>query len=129
VSFNIGSQQAGVINNVQGDQAIRGGQVVIITSSSDAQAVLRELRNEVHSLSLDVERPNEVVGRLDEMEQELQRPDPDRSRFGERLTRITQILTAADAFVSAENGLGAAITRLGEWLGPFGAAALRVLRI
>ena len=127
MSFNIGSQQADVINNVQGDQTIQGIQHATISSPDDARTVLREVRGSLRGLALDEQQKREVTEQLDEMDTELARSRPDTSGLGEHLGRITEILVSAGALVSAGTGLGTAITRLATWLGPFGAAALRLV--
>lgn len=127
MSFNIGSQNADVINNVQGDQTIHGVQHATISSADEAQAVLRGLLDSVRSLALDDQQRREVTAELSEMDKELARPQPDSAGLGERLGRVTEILVSAGALVSAGTGLGSAITKLGTWLGPFGAAALGLI--
>jgi hypothetical protein len=47
MTFNIGSQNAGQINNVAGDQTIYGGQQATITSPADALAALPVLREAI----------------------------------------------------------------------------------
>lgn len=128
MSFNIGSQQGDVINNVAGDQTIHGIQHATISSLGDARAVLQEVRDSVRDLGLDEAQQREVTDQLDEMDTELAQPTPDTTGLGARLGRITEILVSAGAVVSASTGLGAAITGLASWLGPAGAAALRLLR-
>lgn len=127
MSFNIGSQNAGVINNVQGNQTV-GEQHVTIASPSEARAVLQQLRAAIDELPLNGANVSEVNSELDEMDRELQRPEPDAASLGERLDAITNVLTASGAIVTAGSGLATALTSLAKWLGPFGAAALRLMR-
>jgi hypothetical protein len=129
MSFNIGSQHANMINNVQGDQTIHGGQHATITSPTEARRVIRELRDEVAALGGDDSDTSEAVRELDEMDHALEAADPDPAELGQRLGRVAEILSSAGAIVSAGAGVGSAIMRIATWLGPFGAATLRVLGV
>jgi hypothetical protein len=130
MSFNIGSQHANMINNVQGDQTIHGGQHATITTPTEARRAIRELREEIAALGGDDSATDEAVRELDEMEHALEEEeDPDKAELGRRLGRVTEILSSAGAIVSAGAGIGSAIVRIATWLGPFGAAALRMLGV
>lgn len=129
MSFNIGSQHANMINNVQGNQTIHGGQHATITSPTDARRVIRELRDEVSALGGDDAATSEAVRELDEMDHAFDEGDPDPATLGQRLGRVAEVLSSAGAIVSAGAGIGSAIVRLATWLGPFGAAARAVLGV
>jgi len=53
MTFNIGSQTGGVINNVQGDQNITGGQHGMLVTSADARQALGSLGQAVAAAGLD----------------------------------------------------------------------------
>jgi hypothetical protein len=129
MSFNIGSQHANMINNVQGDQTIHGGQHAVIATPTEARQVVRELREEIAALGGDDSATDEAVRELDEMEHALEEEDPNKAELGRRLGRVTEILSSAGAIVSAGAGIGSAIVRIATWLGPFGAAALRMVGV
>jgi len=91
----------------------------------------RQALNAVHTLrrSLAVLELSELVrsdaGRaLDEIEDELRIPGPDRGVVTARLERFTELLTDADAVEQAGASLVRPIRQIAAWVGPMGAALL-----
>lgn len=130
--FNIGSQKAGVINNVAGEQRIEGGQHGVSVSLDDAASAgsaLREIlaATDLHDLS-EAERV-EVHEDAAAIDEELSQPDPSSDQIGTRLERLTKVLSAAGALAGAGGALLAPLTTLAQWLGPLGFAILRLLPI
>lgn len=126
--FNIGSQQAGVINNVAGDQTIRGDQQGSITIEGGVgRTLLAQLRRELGTAALPADTRAAVESELDACDTELQRPDPDPQPLRDRLAKVAQVLVSAGAVVSAGTGLGAALAALAGWLGQLGEPIRRVL--
>jgi hypothetical protein len=121
MTFNIGSQSGGIINNVGGDQVVNGGQRSggATPTLSDARAAARELRDLIGR-----EAPPRLAAAvrpdLDATAGELAKPAPDRAAVASRLRRLTEALVAAGAFASAGVALGAPLMTLVGWLGPLG---------
>jgi hypothetical protein len=127
MSFNIGSQQAGLINNVTGDQTIHGGQHVAISSPAEALTAVEQLRNEIKAMRLPKETEAEAEEHLKEIQRKLEHPEPDKPTIGDRLARLTQLLVSAGALATAGTALVTPISGLATWLGAFGASALGLL--
>lgn len=127
MSFNIGSQNAGLINNVQGDQTVRGGQHVAISSPAEAVAAMRQIRAEIESTALPSKTKAEARKLADQIERQLEQPQPDKRTAGERLARLTSVLVSAGALATAGTSLLTGLTTLAAWLGPFGLSALELL--
>jgi hypothetical protein len=126
MTFNIGKQEAGTINNVAGDQTINGGQTGVL-SNADAIAILRELRAELGAS--EVPAPVSAAGaiELDAAQHEIENDAPRPHVVAEHLERFTKIATAAGAAVSAGSKLGTSLLALAHWLGPAGAALAALL--
>lgn len=130
MSFNIGSQSGGVINNVAGDQRIEGGQHGVQVSREDAAsaaATLRELlaRTDLKALT-DEERAtvHEDAGAITD---EMASPEPSPDKVVGRLKRITSILSATGALAGAGAALIGPLSAIASWLGPLGASVLSML--
>ncbi|MFD5400424.1 hypothetical protein [Streptomyces griseorubiginosus] len=126
MTFNIGSQQ-GNINNVAGDQTIHGGQHGQFATATDPRAMLGVLRSELDRLALPPDVARQVNTEVESLDAELASPAPDRPTMAERLMRITRLVTAAGAAVTAGGTLAGALTSLAAWLGPIGDSVLRVI--
>ncbi|MFC8359144.1 hypothetical protein ACFUIY_04640 [Streptomyces griseorubiginosus] len=126
MTFHIGSQQ-GNINNVAGDQTIHGGQHGQFVTATDPRAMLGVLRTELDRLALPPDVARQVNTEVESLDAELASPAPDRPTMAERLVRITRLVTAAGAAVTAGGTLAGAITSLASWLGPIGDSVLRVI--
>ncbi|WP_020133373.1 hypothetical protein [Streptomyces sp. 351MFTsu5.1] len=126
MTFNIGSQQ-GNINNVAGDQTIHGGQHGQFAATADPRAMLGVLRTELDRLALPPDVARQVNTEVESLDAELASPAPDRPTMADRLVRITRLVTAAGAAVTAGGTLAGALTSLAAWLGPIGDSVLRVI--
>ena len=120
MTFNIGSQHGGVINNVEGDQIIRGGQNVAIASPAEALAVVQQLRGEIERVTLPGRSKADANKELADIERELCRSEPDKPAIGTRLARLTSVLVSAGALVTGGTTLLTAISGLATWLGERG---------
>ena len=126
--FNIGSQQAGVVNNVTGDQHVHGGQHAAVSmNAADLQALLAHLRAEVGHARLPRDAHTEAVAAIDAAAAELGQAQPDRRTVAARLTRLAQTLAAAGALATASTGLGGALATLAGWLGTLGEPIRQIL--
>jgi hypothetical protein len=109
-TFNIGSQNAGSIQNVGGDMLVEHG----IHGAANVHVV--ELRERLADLQREVERvplPPEVRAAanqaLADAEAEAAAPEPRSNRIGDNLRRATKALGDAGALTSAGVGLAKAL--------------------
>jgi hypothetical protein len=123
--FNIGNQQAGVINNVDGDQTIHGGQVG--NAVTDPRALLDRVRQELATLSLPTAVTSRVYPELDAVDAELGSPQPNQSAVIGRLGRIIGTLKSAGALAATGSGLLASLTALVNSFGELGRPLLHLL--
>lgn len=128
MTFNIGNQNAGVVNNVAGNQRIEGAQQGILVSSDDALRTVNDLRAALARVTLDPKTAAVAKEHVDEIESELRaRPEPDRARVAQTLERLTRVLTAAGAVATAGATLAGPLQALAGWLGDLGAPVLALL--
>jgi len=118
MTFNIGSQSGGVINNVGGDQHVTGGQHGVVITAEQARQALSDLRAAVSGSPLDEGASGAARAELAEMDAAMQAAaSPDRSRFASALGRLTRLLTAAGALASAGTALAGPLHILAAWVG------------
>jgi hypothetical protein len=123
--FTIGNQHAGVINNVDGDQTIHGGQTG--TAVTDPRALLDRVRQDLASLSLPDDIASRVSPELDAVEAELGSPQPNQPAAVSRLGRLITTLTSAGALAMSGSGLLASLTALVNSFGELGRPLLHLL--
>ncbi len=129
MTFNIENQNAGVVNNVAGDQRIEGGQYGILATPAAALEALQRLRGGMSSASLDEGGQFEARAHIDELENELHAPQPDRSRIASVLERLTRLFVATGSLVAAGAALVEPLHTLATWLGALGQPILTLLPI
>jgi len=127
MTFNIGSQTAGVINNVQGDQQITGSQHGVVVTAEDARQALGILRQAVASAGLDQTTAAQARAHLAELDTTVRAAQPDRSRFARVLERLTRLLAAAGPLATAGAALAGPLHTLAVWLGALGEPILHLL--
>lgn len=127
MTFNIGSQTGGVINNVGGDQHITGGQQGTVVTTEVARRAARELREAVATTRLDRSAATEVRARAEEIEAEVNAGRPDRSRVARALEQLTRLLAAAGSLAAAGGALIGPLHTLAGWLGALGGPVLSLL--
>jgi uncharacterized small protein (DUF1192 family) len=105
-TFNIGSQNAGSIQNVGGDMVIRG--------VAQLQGRLADLRQEIDRVTLPADSRAVAMQALAEAEAEAAAPAPRPSRIAHSLRRVTETLedagVLASAAVGAARALGSALS-------------------
>ncbi len=127
MTFNIGSQSGGNINNVAGDQRITGGQhATVVTTESARQAVL-DLRSGLDTTALDETTAASARTRVDEIDADMKAQQPNRSRIASSLERLTRLLVGAGTLVTAGGALLGPLQTLAGWLGTLGEPILRLL--
>ncbi|MBM6623215.1 hypothetical protein JTF08_16525 [Micrococcaceae bacterium RIT802] len=127
MNFNIGSQTGGVINNVSGNQRVSGGQHGQAVSTDATRHALRELRAAVLQAGLDDGRAAAVAAPLEDIDAELAKPEPDRSKVGRALDELTALLLSAGALASAGQALAGPIRAIASWVGSWGPSVAQLM--
>ncbi len=101
-TFNIGSQNAGAIQNVGGDMVVHDG----VRGTANVHVIelrdrLAQLREEIDGLGLPAESHAAASEALAEAEAEAAAPVPRSQRIGDSLRRVTDTLNDAGALTSA----------------------------
>ena len=126
MGFAIGNQNAGVINNVERDQHVSGGQhgVLVLGQAREAAEALRVALD-----ATELPRQTRIAAgkEVDEVAAELGKPAPDERRVGRAVTRLAEVLAKAGALGSAGSALVAPLTTLAHVVAPFAAGALHLL--
>ncbi|WP_404388722.1 hypothetical protein [Humibacillus xanthopallidus] len=129
MAFNIGNQNAGTINNVDGDQHVHGGQHTTARIHQDLRLgrdALADLRSAFDAAP--VARQDPVAQReVDRIDEALSGAEPDRAAATSALERLTRRLTSLGALSAAGAALIAPISALAEWLGPVAASVVALL--
>jgi len=123
--FNIGSQQAGVINNVEGNQTIHGGQTG--NAVTDPRALLDRVRQELAALPLPSGITSRIYPELDAVDAELRSPQPDHPAAISRLGQIISRLKSAGTLATTGSGLLTSLTALINSFGDLGRPLLHLL--
>jgi len=127
MTFNIGNQSGGVINNVAGDQHITGQQYGALVTTEDARRALGDLRNGVTTAGLGADTAADAHAQVAEMDAELRAERPDKSRFARVLERLTRLLAAAGSLATSGTALLGPLHALAGWLGALGGPILALL--
>jgi hypothetical protein len=127
MTFNIGSQSGGVINNVAGDQHITGQQYGTLVTTEDARRALGELRHGVTAAGLGGDTAGDAHAHVAEMDAALQAGQPDKSRFARALERLTRLLSTAGSLATSGAALLGPLHALAGWLGALGGPILALL--
>jgi hypothetical protein len=121
--FNIGQQQAGVINNVGGDLNVDRIEGTLQVGNQ----LVADLRAALDRTPMPEPTRAEAGRVLDEVERELERSQPDKPRIAARLERLTHVLGSAGALAAAADRLLPILGKLATWLGPAGAGLAALL--
>ncbi|MFI5967728.1 hypothetical protein ACIA8J_36905 [Streptomyces asoensis] len=128
MSFNIGNQQGGIVNNVAGNQNIHDGQSALFTADGqEVRGLVQDLRTSIEHTALPPAITPEVRAELDSLDEHAARPEPDRQAIASRLDRITQLLTSAGALATAGTHLTGPLQALADWLGTLGQPILHAI--
>lgn len=127
MTFHIGSQTGGIINNVAGDQHITGGQHATVVTIDAAREAVGALREAVAQADLAPATADSAQARVDEIDAELAAPQPDRSRVASCLERLTSLLGKVGALATAGVALVPPLQTIAGWLGTLGEPILRML--
>ena len=129
MSPQIRDQHAGVINNVDGDQVIYGGQRGTLVTSQEARRAVHDLRDALAGAALDDARAAEARARVAEIDAAVHAPEPDKERAAGPLKRLVKLLADAGSLATAGAALIGPLQTLAGWLGAHGAAILGLLAL
>ena len=127
MSIQVKNQSAGVINNVNGNQVVYGGQHGAVVTGEEARRALRELQNALAGVALDETTAGEVRAHVAEIDAAVHAPEPDKHRAAGALKRLTKLLADAGSLATASTALIGPLQTLAGWLGVHGAAILSLL--
>ena len=127
MTFNIGSQEANQINNVEGNQYLHGGQHGVVVTTQEARGLAADLRQALPGAALGRRDAGAARAAIDEVEAGLAGAQPDRPRVAAGLERLTRLLTATSALATAGAALVEPLRGLAGWLGDLGAPVLALL--
>jgi hypothetical protein len=117
VGITVQNQNAGGnINNVEGT-LYAGGQQVSYVSVEDARRALQELAAVLPRVPMPHRDRLDTDAAVRDIDEELRRPDPDKSRVAEHVGRLTKVLSAAGALASTALGVAVPLGSLVGWLG------------
>jgi hypothetical protein len=126
-TFEIGSQNAASIQNIEGDVTIGELRVEAAWSAVDLRRELAGFENQLAGVALPPASRAAVEGTLAAAVEEAARPAADPGRIAELLQRATLVLGEAGALTTAGTGLVEGLRRTGALLGPAGKALLALL--
>ena len=127
MSFNIGNQTGGVINNVAGNQYISGDQRGTAASAAVLREALEQLRAAVGNAGLDDKTSTAATAQLDEIDSTLTEQEPDRPKAGKALDKLAALLVSAGAVATAGQALAGPIQTIASWVGSWGPAVAQLL--
>jgi hypothetical protein len=129
MGIHIRDQHAGVINNIDGDQVIHGGQHGTLVTSEDARRAVHDLRDALAAAALDGATAAEARARVAEIDAEVHAPEPDKRRAAGPLKRLVKLLADAGSLATAGAALIGPLQTLAGWLGAHGAAIIGLLAL
>jgi len=129
MSIEIGSQNAGVINNVDGDQVVYGGQHGAVVTGEDARRAVGELRDALAGVALGKTAAAKARACVAEIDAAVHAPEPDKRRAAGTLKRLIKLLADTGSLATAGAALMGPLQTLAGWLGAHGAAVLSLLAL
>jgi hypothetical protein len=125
MTFNIGNQSGGIINNVAGDQTIHGDQRGELVTSREAQQAARDLREAVDHTDL----PDDATARrkAQDIDAEMRSGAPDKSKVARYLDGIARAIATAGGWARAGAAILGPVRILATWLGHLGIPILGLL--
>jgi len=129
MSIQIKNQNAGVINNVDGDQVVYGGQHGTVVTGADARRAVRELRDALAGVALDDATAAEARAQVAEIDAAVHAPQPDKHQAAGPLKRLVKLLADAGSLATAGTAIVGPLQTLAGWLGAHGAAILSLLAL
>ena len=127
MTFNIGNQHAAVVNNVAGDQTVRGGQHGYVMAPPEVIAAVRAVRAHLSDLSLDADEHARADAELADLDHQMITGQTTQRDTADRLSGLLTAARQAGACITSASSLGTAITTIAHWLGPVGSTLLHLL--
>ena len=128
MTFNISSQQGGIVNNVGRDQHVTGGQHgTYAPTGADVATAIAELRAALDGAGLPDDVRRSASEQVDEVEGAASAEEPDRRRAATALEKLTRILVAVGPLATAATAFAGPVGALVGWLGPLGQGVARLL--
>jgi hypothetical protein len=129
MSIRIKNQHGVVVNNVDGNQVIYGGQHGTVVTSEDARRAVRDLRDALAGAGLDDATAAQARVQVAEIDAAVHAPEPDKERAAGPLKRLVELLGNAGSLATAGAALIGPLHTLAGWLGVHGAAILSLLAL
>jgi hypothetical protein len=129
MEIHVKNQTAGVINYVEGNQVVNGGQHGSVVTDDDARQAVRQLRQALSTTPLDRSRAAEARAEVAELDAAVRAPRPDKRRAADTLKRLTDLLVRAGSLATAGAAIVGPLQTLAAWLGIHGAAVLGMLAL
>ncbi|MBL7257503.1 hypothetical protein [Paractinoplanes lichenicola] len=125
MAINVGNQNAGQINNVEGTQNLSGQNLYApVVATADAQAAAQLLHATLQQLNLPAGVGELLRRDAEAVQRDLAAGEPNRAETARRLERITNELGRLGALAETGAKLVGPLQTLGRWLGPVGATLL-----
>ena len=122
MTFNIGSQNAHLINNVAGDQ---WNQTTL--RDEDVRGQIQQLRRVLEGARLAPAVTSEARAQLAAAEGEMTQRSPSKPAVADHLKKVTEILVSAGGLATAGGALFGPLGALAGWLGGLGKPILDLL--
>jgi hypothetical protein len=127
VTFNIGNQTGGIINNVGGDQTIAGDQYAVTVTSPEARQAAHDLLEALKRTSLHDDAT--LRRQAQDIDTEMHSAEPEKSRVAVHLDKLTRMIAAAGAWAKAGAAIVGPMRILAQWLGGLGVPILGLLPV
>jgi len=101
MSIRIKNQNGVIVNNVDGDQVIHGGQHGMVVTSEDVRGAIRDLRGALASAALDGATAAQARANVAEIDAAVHAPEPDKRRAAGPLKRLVELLADAGSLATA----------------------------
>src|SRR5260370_34267575 len=101
MSLRIKNQHGVIVNNVDGDQVIYGGQHAMVVPSEDARRAICDLRDALASAALGGATAAQARVHVAEIDAAVHAPEPDKRRAAGPLKRLVELLADAGSLATA----------------------------
>lgn len=129
MSIRIKNQNGVVVNNVDGDQVIYGGQHGTVITDDDARRAVRDLCDALASAVLNDATAAQARAQLAEIDAAVHTPEPDKRCAVGPFKRLVELLGDAGSLATAGAALIGPLQTLAGWLGAHGAAIISLLAL
>ena len=129
MSIRIKNQHGVVVNNVDGDQVIYGGQHATVITDDDARRAVRDLCDALAGAVLNDATAAQARAQVAEIDAAVHAPEPDKRRAVGPFKRLVELLSDAGSLATAGATLIGPLQTLAGWLGAHGAAIISLLAL